>query len=85
MGQTHLWPPIGPIRVPRPVPGLIFHETDTRNLMFGVPGTLGAKFGDLGVGGSGAHVCYNFPRKSLAGTTKSVAAAFTAESRARMT
>ena len=52
-GQTHLWPQIGPIKVPRPVPGSIFHETDTRNLILGVPGTLGAKIQDLGLGGGG--------------------------------
>ena len=49
---------MGPIKVPRPVPGSIFHETDTRNLKKGVPGRSGAKFPDFGVGGSGAH----FPR-----------------------
>ena len=50
MGQAHLWPQIGPIRVPRPVPGSILHETDTRNLIFWVPGTLGVKIRDLGLG-----------------------------------
>ena len=49
---------MGPIKVPRPVPGSIFHETDTRNLKKGVPGRFGTKFRDFGVGGSGAH----FPR-----------------------
>ena len=61
MGQTHLWPQIAPIKVPRPVPGSIVHETDTRSLIFGVPGTLGAKIQDLGLGGWGAHACYNLP------------------------
>ena len=31
--------------------------------MFGVPGTLGAKIRDLGLGGWGAHVCYSLPGK----------------------
>ena len=56
MGQAHIWPQIGPIKVPRPVPGSIFHETDTRNLIVGVPGALGAKFGDLGVGVGGPYM-----------------------------
>ena len=29
--------------------------------MFGVPGTLGAKIPDLGLGGWGAHLCYSLP------------------------
>ena len=56
--KTHFGLQMGPIKVPRPVPGSIFHETDTRNLKKGVPGRFGTKFRDFGVGGSGAH----FPR-----------------------
>ena len=61
MGQTHLWLKIGPIKVPRPPPGSDFHETDTRNLIFGVPGPLGAKLRNFAFGGWGAHVCYSLP------------------------
>ena len=53
MGQTHLWPQIGPIRVHRPVPGLIFHETDTRNLIFLGPGAIGGQNHRFWVGGVG--------------------------------
>ena len=63
MGQTHLWPQIGPIKVPRPVPGSIFHETDTRNLIFG-PRTLGGKIRDLGLGEGGDDACYSLPSLS---------------------
>ena len=60
MGQTHLWLKIGPIKVPRPPPGSDFHETDLRNKIFGVPGPLGAKWGNFELRGWGAHVCYSF-------------------------
>ena len=53
MGQTQIWPQIGPIKVPRPPPGSDFHETDTRNPIFGVPGPLGAKLGNFELGGGG--------------------------------
>ena len=46
MGQTQIWPQIGPIKVPRPPHGSNFHETDQRNLIFGIPEPLGAKLGE---------------------------------------
>ena len=62
MGQTQIWPRIGPISVPRPRTGSIFGETETRKQSFGVPGPLGAKLGDFGLGGWGTHACYSLPR-----------------------
>ena len=50
MGQTQIWPRIGPISVPRPRTGSIFGEPDTRKPIWGVPGPLGAKLGDFFVG-----------------------------------
>ena len=61
MGQAHLWPQIAPIKVPRPVPGPIFHETDTRNLIFGVTGTLEAQILDFGLGGEGPMYAIVYP------------------------
>ena len=33
--------------------------------MFGIPGRLGAKLGDFGLWGWGAHVCYSLPRRRV--------------------
>ena len=53
MGQTVFWLKIGPIEVPRPPSGSDFHENHTRNLIFGVPGPLGANLGNFELGGGG--------------------------------
>ena len=60
MDQTETCQNIGPLSVPRPPTGS--GETDTRKRPFGIPGPSGAKLGDFGGEGWGAHVCYSFPR-----------------------
>ena len=67
MGQAHLWLKIGPIKVPRPPPGSDFHETDTRNPSLGVPGRLGAKFGNFELGVCGARAGLGSDRASKKG------------------
>ena len=67
MGQAHLWLNIGPIKVPRPPPGSDFHETDTRNPIFGVPGPLGAKLGNFELGGGGPMYAIVYPASGHSG------------------
>ena len=56
MGQAHIWPQIGPIRVPRPRARSMFHETDTRNLIFWRPGGIGSQNPGFGAEGGGGPV-----------------------------